>query len=71
MARDPNRIDEVLAALKLAWQKHPWLRLTQVVTTAASLGGWPNPDPFYCEDEMIKRGLETLGSEPPSGKSER
>ena len=67
--RDPNRIDGILAALTLAWKKHPDMRLTQIVASAASLGGWTNPDPFYCEDGTMKRGLETLGSEPLSIKS--
>ncbi len=71
MARDPNRIDGMLAALKFAWQKHPDMRLTQMMAMAAHLGGWTSTDPFYCEDEMMKRGLEVLGSEPPSGRSER
>ncbi len=68
---DRSRIDGMLAALTMAWKKHPDMRLAQVVATAASLGGWMNPDPLYCEDETVKRGLEALGSEPPSGGSER
>ncbi len=71
MARDLNRIDGVLAALKAAWKKHPDMRLAQIVVAAAILGGWNQPDPYCCEDGMVKRGLEALGSEPPSGGSER
>ncbi len=61
--RDPNRIDGILAALTLAWKKHPNLRLAQVVGSAASLGGHKIPDPFYCEDGVIRRGLEALAAE--------
>ena len=61
--KDLNRIDVVLAALKFAWQKHPDMRLAQVLWTAAALGGSKATDPFHCEDEVMKRGLEILGSE--------
>ncbi len=62
--RDPNRIDGILTVLTLAWKKHPDMRLTQVMTMAADAGGWMNRnDPYYCEDEVVKRGLEALASE--------
>jgi uncharacterized protein YihD (DUF1040 family) len=56
--RDPNRIPEMLQALGLVWMRNPDLRLTQLVSNAASLGGYTgDTDKFYCEDDVTFKGL--------------
>ena len=65
--RDPNRIPEVLAALGEYWQKHPDLRLGQIVSNATYWGddsGAFHLDPFYLEDDRLLAALkEALGGD--------
>lgn len=51
--RDPNRIPQVLDAVRKYWERHPDLRLGQIVTNMA--GG----DPFYFEDDKLLEELES------------
>lgn len=51
MARNPDRIPIVLAAVATAWMKHPDLRLGQLIVNA-TLG-----DPFYVEDDALVEKL--------------
>lgn len=68
--RDPERIDEVLEALREAWIQFPDARLTQLVANAAYEGmkktnkdkgvplvSYANFDTFYVEDDVLLRGL--------------
>jgi hypothetical protein len=57
---DPNRIDPILAALRRVWERHPELRLGQIVVNAASLGATPDAPVFYVNDEKMVVGLEKL-----------
>lgn len=70
--RDPSRIDPLLQAIREAWMRHPDLRLGQIVQNAAYAGGWPQMDLFYCEDDVIARGMVLLDerSQPAAGEGE-
>ena len=59
MARDPNRIPEMLAALEAAWRRNPDWRLGQVVVNAMPID-WPSSDMFHVEDEDMLNGLLEL-----------
>lgn len=59
--RDPNRIPQVLQLLAAAWVANPDMRLTQLVSNAAHLGGWSGgSDPYHCEDDKVTAGLVQL-----------
>lgn len=71
--RDPNRIDEVISALRAYWHAHPDMRLGQIISNAAtpdtpgerrSRSEWaqdrPPFDPFYVEDDQILDGIRKL-----------
>ena len=47
--RDPKRIPRMLILLWKIWEKHPDLRLGQIVVNATQ--GMAGIDPFYLEDE--------------------
>jgi hypothetical protein len=55
-----KRIDPMLAALRTVWQRHPELRLGQIIVNAASLGATPDAPVFYVNDEKMTAGLEKL-----------
>ena len=57
--RDPERIDEVLDAIRSAWSASPDLRLAQLVVNAANLAGRSvvAPELFHLEDEVLLAGL--------------
>ena len=44
-------------------QRHPELRLCQILSNAASKAGWDNNDLFYLPDEKLLEGLEILKKE--------
>ena len=54
--RDPQRIDDVLAALREAWLESPDLRLGQLLINAVRPSA-PCPEVFYVEDEVMLSGL--------------
>lgn len=58
--RDQNRIPRMLQALGAAWMANPDMRLTQLVNSAAFIGGWKDRDTFYCEDDVTENGLTQL-----------
>lgn len=60
MARDPARIDRVLAFLGAYWKQHPDLRLTQLLQFVT--GSESN---FYFEDDDLESVLENLLKEAP------
>jgi uncharacterized protein YihD (DUF1040 family) len=55
--RDPERIDKTLNIIKRIWKQHPDLRITQLMSIAASKYGWPRVDLFYLEEDMLIDGL--------------
>ena len=63
--RDPARIDRILAVLRAAWLKHPDMRLGQLVSNAASVGG-DHGHVFYVEDSVTERSLDVFAEGPPS-----
>lgn len=62
--RDPARIDEILAALRAAWQESPDLRLGQLIVDAIR-PTQPCPEVFHVQDEGLLERLteyhETMG----------
>ena len=52
--RDPNRIEPMLALIREIWHVYPDLRLTQLIMNALKM----NQDPYYVEDEKLKKALE-------------
>jgi len=54
---DPKRIDQVLDAIRLVWNKYPDRRLGQVLSGAAVGVGWHDTDLFYLEDDKLLQGL--------------
>lgn len=44
-------------------QRHPELRLCQILSNAASKAGWDSNDLFYLLDEKLLEGLEILKKE--------
>lgn len=63
MPRPVKRIPEILDAIGLLWMQPKFqdMRITQLMASAAALGGWTGgADLFYCEDEIILAGLHKL-----------
>jgi uncharacterized protein YihD (DUF1040 family) len=59
--RDPKRIPHMLQLLGAAWMANPDLRLTQIISNAARLGGWnPAVDLYHCEDGRTTAGLTKI-----------
>lgn len=66
--RDPDRIPEVLASVRRAWQANPDLRLGQLISNLSHELG---RDEFYVEDDELADAAErlyerTAGDEPMS-----
>lgn len=54
--RDPNRIDEVLEALREYWVAHPDMRLGQILVNL--IGAKFAVDIFYVEDDVLLEKLK-------------
>lgn len=54
--RDPNRIDEVLGALREYWVAHPDMRLGQILVNL--IGTKFAVDIFYVEDDVLLERLK-------------
>ncbi|SFR76483.1 hypothetical protein SAMN05428960_1292 [Mitsuaria sp. PDC51] len=54
--RNPARIDEILSALRAAWEESPDLRLGQLIVNAVRPTN-PCPEVFYARDEDLVRRL--------------
>lgn len=54
--RDPNRIDEVLGALREYWVAHPDMRLGQILVNL--IGAKFAVDIFYVEDDVLLERLK-------------
>ena len=59
--RDINRIQPLMERLIVAWERHPDLRLGQLVSNAS-----PNRDSFNIEDEALIRVIEFQLRQQPS-----
>lgn len=57
--RDPNRIEPILELLREVWTASPDLRLGQILVNAMKLDE-PVTRVFYCEDDVVERGLRNL-----------
>jgi hypothetical protein len=64
--RDPQRIPRILAKIEELWTRHPDMRLGQLVSNAARLGGWNQNDVFYVEDDKTEKGLDALKEYKPT-----
>lgn len=64
--RDPKRIKPLLKKLRKLWLQHPDLRLGQLVSSAVTFanedagrgGRGGGVSVFYCEDDLLERGLD-------------
>jgi len=54
--RDPQRIEPMLSLIREIWYRAPDLRLTQLIMNALRM----NEDPYYVEDEILKKALQEL-----------
>ena len=54
--RDPKRIAIVLERLRVAWEKHPDVRLGQLLVSAIPYA----MELFYIEDDNLIEKIETL-----------
>jgi len=59
MMRDPNRIEPILGLIREIWHRYPDLRLTQLIMNALKMA----KDPYYVEDETLKKALEEYKKE--------
>lgn len=50
--------EEIINYVRAIHQTHPELRFQQIIHIAADKAGWNSNDLFYCEDSVIKAGLE-------------
>ena len=55
--RDPNRIPDVLEAIRLAWEKYPDLRLGQLIVNAVRPKE-PCSEIFSIEEPELIKGLD-------------
>ena len=55
--RNPDRIPEMLELLRKVWQRHPDLRLGQLVFNAARMSDAGIEDVFSVEDGSLRKGL--------------
>jgi uncharacterized protein YihD (DUF1040 family) len=56
--RDKKRIPYMLHLIKEYWEKHPELRLCQLLSNVALTSGeWNDNDLFYLEDETLFAAL--------------
>ena len=58
--RDPNRIPQIINALKMYWEKHPDQRLGQILSNVNNVTEDRIDDIFYMEDDQIIKGLNML-----------
>ena len=57
MKRDPKRISPTLDRLKRVWQRHPELRLGQLISNTMN-----GKDIYYIEDELLVKEIELYGA---------
>lgn len=52
--------EKILSATRTIRSLYPQLRCQQIMSIAASKGGWNKRDLFYCPDETLLRGLNKI-----------
>lgn len=58
--RDPTRIPEMLNEIMEVWQKHPDMRLGQLLINCFP-HYWESSDIFYIEDDKFLKSIEEWG----------
>ena len=58
--RDPNRIPQIINALKMYWEKHTDQRLGQILSNVNNVTEDRIDDIFYMEDDQINKELDML-----------
>ena len=56
-SRNPARIPHLINLMHIIWAQNPDLRMGQLLTNAAGLGGNATPNIFNTEDEILAKGL--------------
>lgn len=54
-----NEDESILCLLGEIKQKHPELRVCQILSNAALMAGWRIDDLFYCPDATILKGINS------------
>lgn len=52
--------EKILSATRTIKKLHPQLRYQQIMSIAASKGGWRENDLFYCPDDILLKGLNKI-----------
>lgn len=55
-------MNNLIYLIKKVREQYPMLRIGQLLSLAAKRGGWEQDDLFYCPDEKIIKGLESMVS---------
>ena len=57
--RNPSRIPHMINLLHIIWAQegNTDMRMGQLLTNAARLGGWASDDIWNCEDEIFAQGF--------------
>lgn len=55
--RDPKRISRIIKKLQTLWEKHPDMRLCQLISNVAFTQD-KTGDLFYVEDTIIEQGID-------------
>lgn len=63
-----NKIIELLSLISSAYPK---LRIGQIMVNAATKGGWNQSDIFYCPNEIVLKGLQTIYDEIDNGSASK
>lgn len=48
---------DIMRDIFIIQQRHPELRVGQIIVCAAHKGGWTKDDVFYCPDDVLRSGL--------------
>ena len=65
-----DSILDILEYIRAIKQEYPQLRLCQILSIAASRGGWVLNDTFSCPDELIAIGLKDMWQSKVSGEKQ-
>jgi len=55
--REFSRIKPMLDVIRIYWKMHPDLRLCQMLSNIATIGGWKDKDLYYLEDKDLMEYL--------------
>lgn len=67
--RNPARIPHMIQLMHAVWaiEGSTEMRMGQLLTTAARMGGWSSDDIFHCEDEIFAAGFIKMLKEDTDG----